>query len=74
MNNIHRAGRPKKRLDDDMCKILLTMYETKTTRQIAEEFHVSQPTICAWLRKAKIQLSENIDGRKEREITETESI
>lgn len=51
MNNIHKPGRPRKILDDNICTVLLTMYETKSTRQIAEEFKVSQPTICKWLKK-----------------------
>ena len=46
MNDIHKPGRPKKILDDNICTDLLTMYETKSTQQIAEEFKVSQPTIC----------------------------
>ena len=53
MNNIHRPGRPKKILDDNICTVLLTMYETKSTRQIAEEFKVSQTTICKWLKKKR---------------------
>ena len=40
MNDIHKPGRPKKILDDNICTVLLTMYETKSTRQIAEEFKV----------------------------------
>lgn len=58
MNNIHRPGRPRKILDDNICTVLLTMYETKSTRQIAEEFKVSQPTICKWLKKAREQKQE----------------
>lgn len=58
MNNIHRPGRPRKILDDNICTVLLTMYETKSTRQIAEEFNVSQPTICKWLKKAREQTQE----------------
>ena len=58
MNNIHRPGRPKKILDDNICTVLLTMYETKSTRQIAEEFKVSQPTICKWLKEAREQTQE----------------
>lgn len=58
MNNIHRPGRPRKILDDNICTVLLTMYETKSTRQIAAEFKVSQPTICKWLKKAREQTQE----------------
>ena len=47
MNDIHKPGRPKKILDD-----------TKSTRQIAEEFKVSQPTICKWLKRAREQIQE----------------
>ena len=45
MNDIHKPGRPKKILDDNICTVLLTMYETKSTRQIAEEFKVIYPHI-----------------------------
>lgn len=58
MNNIHKPGRPRKILDDNICTVLLTMYETKSTRQIAEKFKVSQPTICKWLKKAREQMQE----------------
>lgn len=58
MNDIHKPGRPKKILDDNICTVLLTMYETKSTRQIAEEFQVSQPTICKWLKRAREQIQE----------------
>lgn len=58
MNNIHKPGRPRKILDDNICTVLLTMYETKSTRQIAEAFKVSQPTICKWLKKAREQTQE----------------
>lgn len=58
MNNIHKPGRPRKILDDNICTVLLTMYETKSTRQIAEVFKVSQPTICKWLKKAREQTQE----------------
>lgn len=63
MNDIHKPGRPKKILDDNICTVLLTMYETKSTRQIAEEFKVSQPTICKWLKRAREQQEKQTNGR-----------
>ena len=56
--NPHRPGRPRKELSKETVVALLTMYETKSTRQIAEEFKVSQPTICKWLKRAREQTQE----------------
>ena len=56
--NPHRPGRPRKELSKEMVVALLTMYETKSTRQIAEELQVSQATICKWLKRAKEQQEE----------------
>ena len=40
--NPHRPGRPRKELSKEMVVALLTMYATKSTRQIAEELQVSR--------------------------------
>lgn len=53
--NPHRPGRPRKELSREMVVALLTMYKTKSTRQIAEELQVSQTTVCKWLKRAKEQ-------------------
>ena len=57
--NPHRPGRPRKELSKEMVVALLTMYETKSTRQIAEELQVSQATVCKWLKRAKEQQEED---------------
>lgn len=51
--NIHAPGRPIKIMTRTEAKELLTLYETNTTRQLAEKFNVSQATICKRLRKAR---------------------
>lgn len=56
--NPHRPGRPRKELSKEMVVALLTMYETKSTRQIAKELQVSQATVCKWLKRAKEQQEE----------------
>lgn len=56
--NPHRPGRPRRELSEEMVTALLTMYETKSTRQIADELKVSQATICKWLRRAREQQEE----------------
>ena len=53
--NPHRPGRPRKELSKEMVVALLAMYETKSTRQIADELQVSQTTVCKWLKRAKEQ-------------------
>lgn len=51
--NIHRAGRPRKTLERGFAENLLTAYQTRTTRQLAQDYNVSQPTICKWLKIAR---------------------
>lgn len=51
--NIHAPGRPVKVMTQTEATELLTLYETHTTRQLAEKFNVSQATICKRLRKAR---------------------
>ena len=50
--DIHAPGRPVKVMTQAEAE-LLTLYETNTTRQLAEKFRVSQATICKRLRKAR---------------------
>ena len=57
--DIHAPGRPTKVMTSTEAQELLTLYETNTTRQLAEKFRVSQATICNRLRKARGVL---IDG------------
>lgn len=51
--NIHAPGRPVKIMTRAEATELLTLYETNTTRQLAEKFKVSQATICKRLKKAR---------------------
>ena len=51
--DIHSPGRPAKIMTQTEASELLTLYETNTTRQLAEKFKVSQATICKRLRKAR---------------------
>lgn len=51
--DIHSPGRPAKIMTQTEANELLTLYETNTTRQLAEKFRVSQATICNRLRKAR---------------------
>ena len=51
--DIHAPGRPVKVMTQAEATELLTLYETNTTRQLAEKFRVSQATICKRLRKAR---------------------
>lgn len=51
--DIHAPGRPVKVMTQAEATELLTLYETNTTRQLAEKFRVSQTTICKRLRKAR---------------------
>lgn len=52
--DIHSPGRPAKIMTQTEANELLTLYETNTTRQLAEKFRVSQATICNRLRKARV--------------------
>ena len=58
MRDIHRGGRPPIQRSENFYIKLLDRYETKTTRQLAEIYDVSAPTICNWLKKAR----EVVDG------------
>ncbi len=67
MRDIHRGGRPPIQRSESFYIKLLDRYETKTTRQLAEIYDVSAPTICNWLKRAR----EVVNGTKE---TKAESI
>jgi hypothetical protein len=68
MRDIHKGGRPPIERSSTFYLQLLHRYETHTTRQLAEIYDVSAPTICNWLKKAREVV---IDGHTE---TETKSI
>ena len=51
--NKHAPGRPAVPMTHTEAQELLTLYETNTTRQLAEKFKVSQATICNRLRRAR---------------------
>lgn len=53
MRNIHKGGRPPIQRSRAFYLKLLDRYETNTTRQLAEIYEVSAPTICNWLKKAR---------------------
>lgn len=56
--NIHRAGRKPKRSGAEFYSTLLQQYQTMTTRNLAEYYHVSPGTISNWLKKARITTQE----------------
>lgn len=60
MNNIdiHRAGRKPKKSGVEFYSTLLQQYQTMTTRNLAEYYHVSPGTISNWLKKARITQEE----------------
>lgn len=60
--NIHAPGRPVKIMTHAEATELLTLYETNTTRQLAEKFRVSQATICNRLRKARRVIVDDINN------------
>ena len=51
--DIHKGGRPPIQRSTAFYLKLLDRYETNTTRQLAEIYDVSAPTICNWLKKAR---------------------
>ena len=57
--NIHRGGRPPIQRSEEFYIKLLDRYETHTTRQLAEIYDVSAPTICNWLKRAREVISAN---------------
>ena len=60
--NIHAPGRPVKIMTHAEATELLTLYETNTTRQLAEKFRVSQATICNRLRRASRVIVDDINN------------
>lgn len=59
--DIHSPGRPTKIMTSTEATELLTLYQTNSTRQLAEKFKVSQATICKRLKKAREVIA---DGRR----------
>lgn len=55
--NIHRAGRKPKKSGAEFYSVLLQQYQTMTTRNLAEYYHVSPGTISNWLKKARITIT-----------------
>lgn len=64
MRNIHKGGRPPIERSKTFYIKLLDRYETNTTRQLAEIYEVSAPTICNWLKKAR-EVVTNAEEHKE---------
>lgn len=61
-NDIHKAGRKPKRSGTDFYLTLLQQYQTMTTRNLAEYYHVTPGTISNWLKKARITTQEETGG------------
>lgn len=57
--NIHRAGRKPKKSGVEFYSTLLQQYQTMTTRNLAEYYHVSPGTISNWLKKARTTQEEH---------------
>lgn len=53
MRDIHAPGRPIKIMTQTEASELLRLYETSTTRQLADKYNVSQATICKRLKRAR---------------------
>lgn len=53
MKDIHKGGRPPIKRSNTFYLQLLNRYQTHSTRQLAEIYDVSAPTICNWLKKAR---------------------
>lgn len=51
--DVHAPGRPVKYMSPDEAEELLKLYETHSTRQLAEKYNVSQSAICKRLKKAR---------------------
>lgn len=60
--DIHAPGRPAMTMTHTEAQELLTLYETNTTRQLAEKFRVSQATICNRLRRARRVIIDDINN------------
>jgi transcriptional antiterminator len=58
MKDVHSPGRKPYHMTHKDASELLMLYETNSTRKLAEKFRVSQTTICKRLKKAK-ELEEN---------------
>lgn len=67
MKDIHRGGRPPIQRSAGFYLKLLDRYETNTTRQLAEIYDVSAPTICNWLKKAR-EVTNNAEHKEAESI------
>ena len=62
--DIYRPGRPAEPMDIADARALLAEYQTKTTRQLAKKYNVSQTAICKRLKKARARMGVEY-GREE---------
>lgn len=74
MKSIHKPGRPEKKMEPAFCEILLQQYQTLTTRQLANIYNVSQPTICNWLRKARNEEDTTNEQNRHRQDAAAKSV
>lgn len=68
--DIHKPGRPAEPMNIADARDLLTEYQTKSTRQLAKKYNVSQTTICKRLKKARAQMGVE-NGREETDKTKS---
>lgn len=64
MKDIHRPGRPAAPMNITDARDLLAEYQTKSTRQLAKKYNVSQTTICKRLRKARARMEVEYGGEE----------
>lgn len=64
IRNVHKPGRPAEPMTIIDARDLLAEYQTKSTRQLAKKYNVSQTTICKRLKKARARMEEEY-GREE---------
>lgn len=73
IRDVHKPGRPAEPMDIVDARDLLTEYQTKSTRQLAKKYNVSQTTICKRLKKARARMGVEY-GREETTQAEAKSI
>lgn len=70
IRDIHRPGRPAEPMGIADARDLLAEYQTKSTRQLAKKYNVSQTTICKRLKKARARMGVEY-GREETQKAES---
>ena len=72
IRNVHKPGRPAEPMSITDARDLLAEYQTKSPRQLAKKYNVSQTTICKRLKKARTRMG--VEYGREETTQETESV